>query len=258
MTEYVNAREYVTIKCVQNHVFTSLPTNIMSNATWCQVCSGCSSEQARMKFEQLIIKNLGKLHGSYRTAHDKILIECQFNHLWKANPHNIKRGRWCLVCNESALEREARLFLEQNNIPYEREYKISGVPRKRYDFYFTYNNHRILLELDGQQHFEYNQFFHRSTEKYQFKQNIDRLKTQAAINFGYYLIRIDYTQLHNIKQHLVYALTRCGQLYFSSYIMYTYLSQLIPNNIIIEHSKFLAIKLGFIIKTPNFTLEIIG
>ena len=68
-------------------------------------------------------------------------------------------GAGCPKCNESRLEREVRILLENNNIPYEYEsgYKtFQWLGKMSLDFYLPQYN--LAIECQGIQHFEYNSF----------------------------------------------------------------------------------------------------
>ena len=84
--------------------------------------------------------------------------------------------------------------------------QISLLPLKRYDFSFALQNKIYLLEFDGQQS--------------------DVLKTYTAMQSGYYIIRIDYTQINSIEYHIRNALATLGNgysLYTSNTSMYKYI-----------------------------------
>ncbi len=189
----------------------------------------------------------GKILEDYQGAHTKILFECEKGHQWRATPGKVKTaGRWCPFCNESHLEREARLFLEENRIVYEREYCIEQLPNKRYDFFFRYEDRLFLLELDGRQHFDFNPYFYDNQEEFILRQNLDRLKTLTAIEAGYNLIRIDDTNGDQVKYHLSRSLLSNNPIYLSSQERYAYLDTNIPAEFILSHSTFLAWKKGLI------------
>lgn len=220
---YQGSQVKILIECKNGHQWKVVPSSIIQGY-WCAKCSGTDTHDAKISFEEIVKERRGLIIEPYQNAKTEILIQCESAHQWKARPDNIKQGTWCPICKGSFLEREAKLFLEQLEITYEREYKILQLPRKRYDFYFKYNNNKILLELDGKQHFEYVSYFHKTVESFQYHQNIDQLKTHTALKFGYKLIRIDYTQSNGIQEHILKGLATECQLYLSSPLMYEYLS----------------------------------
>lgn len=86
--------------------------------------------------------------------------------------------------------------------------------------------------------------FHGTIDEFHLKQNYDRLKTRVAIDFGYKLIRIDYTQIGNIKDHLLRALNDLNTIYLSTPMKYLFLYENIPSDLVLLHSPQLASKHG--------------
>jgi hypothetical protein len=107
------------------------------------------------------------------------------------------------------------------------EFILSSLPRKRFDLSFVYNDIDYLLEFDGQQHFEYIEFFHRNgEEEFKQKQQVDILKTQHALTNGYRLIRIDHTQVDRVAEHIQRAFEHTSEthpVYFSNSALYQYI-----------------------------------
>src|SRR5579875_3320990 len=111
-------------------------------------------------------------------------------------------------------------------IKFQREYVITELPHRRYDFYFTVGKYKYLLEYDGEQHFKHVNFFHKTIDEFLKYQQIDREKTFTAIKNKYKVIRIDYTQINDIellKYHIKSALRKKYKLYLSNKRMYDYL-----------------------------------
>jgi len=125
-------------------------------------------------------------------------------------------------------------YLSSNNITYEYQFRFSNYKVRFYDFKFTHENHKYILEYDGIQHFNKSKLYHKTFYTFLKQQKRDRKKMIKAIQNGYHIIRIDYTQESNIKEHIDKALTLKQKIYYSTEIMYEYLSEYfrdIPNNI---------------------------
>lgn len=112
--------------------------------------------------------------------------------------------------------------------------------------------------MDGGQHFQFDTHFHESIKYLNYKQNIDRLKTHSAFGFGYRLIRIDYTQINDIGQHIINSVQMYGKLYLSNPQMYIYLTAIIPAEIIAEHCSQLIINTNLTLRCGETILEIIA
>lgn len=248
---YKSSRFKVTIECQYGHLFKQWPRDLLNNN---QLCKKCCYE---MNLKDIILLRKGKLLSLYEKNDIKVDIQCEYEHFWQTTPKTIRNGSWCPICKESHLERSTRLFFESINMHCMREITIEQLSKKKFDFYFQVNDQHYLLELDGCQHFQYEQYYHKSIEFF-YKQNIDRLKTLAAVEFGYRLIRIDYTQINNIGQHIINAIQENYQYYVSNTEMYLYLSTPIPPEIIIKHCPELAFKYNLIPRCGDAILEIVG
>jgi hypothetical protein len=88
---------------------------------------------------------------------------------------------------------------------------------------FVYNNQGHIIEFDGIQHFQEIDLFTRK-ESFDYRRLLDKIKTFIAMTSGVKLIRIDYTQLHNIQFHIETALKSPDQFYLSTPSMYTWLT----------------------------------
>lgn len=222
LSQYIDTSTKVLIECDKGHQWEMIPRGVRCGR-WCLMCY-YNIDQVIKDLKNIVEHRKGKIITSYTNDYTKMIFECEYGHQWSAVPSNIKHGSWCSICNESHLEREARLFLEQININYEREYEIIQLPKKKYDFYFQYKGINFLLELDGLQHFEYAPYFHKIVENFKYGQDIDRIKTNIAIKMNYKVIRIDYTQINSIKFHILKALSLNKTLYLSTPNMYEYLN----------------------------------
>lgn len=129
----------------------------------------------------------------------------------------------CPGCNATTGERACMKALNSFNIKFEREIGINSLLNRLYDFRFVHDKIKWLLEYDGGQHFKYVPFFHDDNiETFYEHQNIDIIKTKSAIEEGYYVIRIDYTQINNIQSHIEQALRLKQSLYLSTPELYAH------------------------------------
>lgn len=187
---------------------------------------------------QLAISKGGLLLSTKYNKFKKLKWQCNEGHIFWLTGYKVKRrGKWCLQCGASIGEREIRSFLRSNNISFIPQFILPMLPSRKYDFYFEYNTKKYLVEFDGEQHFYYVRKYHKSKEKFYKCQIIDRIKTYAAWNSGYNLIRIDYTQIEFITQHIIAAINLNSLVYLSNPIMYKYISDY---NIVPEHLKLYA------------------
>lgn len=114
--------------------------------------------------------------------------------------------------------------LTSMRIKFIKEYSPSWIYPKRYDFYFTYDGRKIILEADGAQHFEFTPIFHSNKYDFYSGQQSDIEKTKIALNDGYEVIRIHHShyRFSDIKEHILKGLDGYG-LYVSNPSAYKYL-----------------------------------
>ena len=100
------------------------------------------------------------------------------------------------------------------------------MPRKRYDFSFVYNNRNYIIEFDGIQHFEMSPYFYSSDEIFERRRIVDVNKTVAALNQGFFFIRISYNDeddINDIIDEIINDPNPSCRLVFSDNTMYEWL-----------------------------------
>lgn len=105
------------------------------------------------------------------------------------------------------------------------QYRISALPRYRYDYYFKQGDRHYILEFDGRQHFQFTPWFHRSEKIFKSKQTRDFLKTVVAVVNGYYIIRVSHDDLWRLEDILIEAQESKKRYYFSNPLHYQYLTK---------------------------------
>jgi len=203
---YVNDATKILFKCKLGHEFYCKPNHIKANH-WCRKCAGNDKELAAQKLQSIVSKNSGLLLTPYTRNHEKVLIQCQYGHRWMPKASDVIRNHWCIVCNQSRGEREITYTLQQLGVEFTPQYTHYLIPKAKYDFYFKYQDMHFLLEYDGIQHFQFKDYFYSSESELEHRHNIDRNKSIMAITTGFKLIRIDYTQIEYIMQHIIWNRT---------------------------------------------------
>ncbi len=165
------------------------------------------------------------MQGHIENNKSKVPIVCKTcRHTWSPSIGNhINSRSGCPICNLSYGERECQRILEECGLEYQREVILPELPKKRFDFAFCHEDHLYFLEFDGIQHFEDIEFFAKKIPL-QERQDIDLLKTKVVLERGATLIRIDYTEIDNIYEHICKAIEEGNNLYFSTPEMYTYIT----------------------------------
>lgn len=94
------------------------------------------------------------------------------------------------------------LLLKKAHINFEREKTFIDLRKNKYrfDFYIDYKGQKILLEYDGEEHFYYIKYFHKSPKNFKSAKERDRIKNAFALAHNIPLYRIPYFELKNIQK----------------------------------------------------------
>lgn len=111
-------------------------------------------------------------------------------------------GQCCESCyrKESIGERKIRQYLDRNNIKYEQEKYFKGCVDERplrFDFYLSDKN--IVIEFDGEQHFNDTHYFVYDISKNKLH---DDIKNKYCKDNGIKIIRIPYWNINSIENIL--------------------------------------------------------
>ena len=146
------------------------------------------------RFGSLLVveRDYSKSQNGHRYACWKCLCDC--GEVIIVTSDNLKRQRSC-GCVKSQGEQEIAQILQNNNISYTKEKTFSDLNRLRYDFYLPEYNR--LIEFDGKQHYEANDFFG-GQEAFLSQQERDQIKNEYAKQHNVELVRIPYTKRGSI------------------------------------------------------------
>lgn len=216
----VGSRKKVWWKCDKDidHEWKSNTLNRILGDNNCPCCSGrqtCSKNCFAVTFPNLlklwhptkngILTPFEVTSGSSKEVY--WICDTNNEHHWKAKVKHIKNGSGCPICKNSKGERVIENFLKKESIIYEYQKKFKKCRYKNelpFDFYLS--NHNILIEYDGKQHFEVNEFFGGEIGFKELKIR-DSIKTKFAKENSISLLRIPHTEFENIEKIIVNFLT---------------------------------------------------
>ena len=179
------------------------------------LCSGKTCLNDRQYYDRCI---KGKHKDWYKCFHDGSVIKPTWDEWTTAlalgKGHITKLTLKCTTCTYStntsisdlqrgqgiaclcAMKKGAQAvstFLETfTDLHWDKETRLYKNPKSGYycPFDFTNAEHKIIVEADGQQHFQFIPFFHRSQSEFKRRVLIDREKERWAVNNGWLLIRV--------------------------------------------------------------------
>lgn len=191
--------------------------NIINNGHVCEYCGHERGARTRLVDEELFIQKCKELSLEYvgRTIinnNSHVLFIC---------PRHVEKGiqciswtnfkkctKGCIHCNSSSGENKIRKELNNSGIVFEEQVTMDGCISKRslrFDFFIPDLN--LVIEYDGQQHFEPVDFSGRGCEKalevYNDTIMRDKIKNNYCKTHGIRLIRIPFTEYENIHNILI-------------------------------------------------------
>jgi very-short-patch-repair endonuclease len=205
LVKYNNAHEKIDIICPKHGIFRQKAQNHMKGQG-CPHCAGkiVSTEDFIQKSKEIHGDKYDYLLVEYKRNRDEVKIICPKHGIFtqKANSHT--SGYGCPICNESKGERRIRLFLQSNNISFERQKTFSNLKNevgRRYFYDFFIPKWNTLIEYDGEQHFMEVEHWG-GKQGFENRKERDKIKNEYAKRNNISLLRIPYWDLSNIEKTL--------------------------------------------------------
>lgn len=121
----------------------------------------------------------------------KIMFVCEKGHKFESIPWNVTIGKWCPMCPRKSEESLYRLLSSlpycDVQIEYMRNWCRNPKTGKFYRFDFCMEGDKIIVELDGNQHFKHIPFFKNNIEERMLD---DVYKQRCAVSQGFSVFRI--------------------------------------------------------------------
>lgn len=209
--EYINNKTEVCIICPEHGEFWQRPDGHLHGA----ICWLCGINKRAInkinKHKKKYIDEVSKIHvnsdGTPKYDYSKfIYIGCNVKgciicpdhgEFWQLPSSHKDSMHGCPVCSESHGERETAKWLFDHKVEFSRQYQYddligsSGWRKLSFDFYLP--KHNILIEYDGQQHYEWINGMMSKQEFLNITEH-DRRKTEYCDKHGIHLIRIRYDE----------------------------------------------------------------
>lgn len=212
LVEYVHWTKKVKIICKKHGIFEQSPNSHISNE---QGCPECRLNKLKNRLSNLrlssneFIQKANFVHGDkydyslveYKTTIKKIKIICPKHGIFEQTPNSHLSGQGCPKCMSSKGETKVELFLERNNINYERQKIFKRCKNKRclpFDFFLP--DYNLCIEYNGIQH--YIEAEHWSNDKLEQTMKHDLIKKEYCEKNNIKLLIIKYTDYRNVDKIL--------------------------------------------------------
>jgi very-short-patch-repair endonuclease len=215
-------------KC--NHEFESALNHIISMNSWCPYCPSspkllCKND-CKVCYDKSFAssdksiywsnKNILKPRDVFKNCNKKFIFLCCNNHEFESTLNNITNlNRWCISC----INKTETILFEWLNSLYnvKKQAKFDWCKNiKPLPFDFLLEEFKLIIELDGRQHFEQV----RKWTSHIVTQKRDKIKMESAIKNGYSIIRLKQEDVWNNKINWKSILQEKIKLYNISNIIY--------------------------------------
>ena len=177
-------------------------------------CPKCNDSTFDYSFVKQYIEKEGYklLTNNYINVFQKLTLECPKGHKFEITFHNFKNGgRRCPRCKFSKGEKEIAEILNKENIKYESQKTFEYCKDKKalpFDFYLP--NYNLIIEYDGEQHFDIKHSF--DGEK-SFWETIlhDAIKNSYCEDNNINILRIPFWEFDNIERLIKEKLIILGE-----------------------------------------------
>jgi very-short-patch-repair endonuclease len=198
---YIKMNEKVIITCKEHGDFKQTPSNHITHKQGCQICANNYLSNTAEFIEKSIIINGNKYDYSkvnYINNHTKVLIICKEHGNFEQQPDSHLRGCGCPYCinkTEFILYEYIQLLNYIITKQFKKDWCKNNNTNKYLPFDFCIEECKIIIELDGRQHFE--QVMNWKTPEEQLDN--DKYKQKCANENGYSIIRLLQEDVFNDK-----------------------------------------------------------
>lgn len=214
-TIFKNSHKLYDFNCNNcKHIFRISLLSVNINNSWCSYCANkklCKDNNCKICFEKSFVSHHKSKYWSnknnmnprevFKNSHKKYLFECDKKHLFKIQlDHITNLNNWCNKCNETKGENNITNYLVKYNIKHISQKKFKKLKYKRllrYDFYLI--DYNLLIEYDGEQHFNNNTRNKHFNKTYKIRRFKDILKNKYCLEHKINLLRISFKEYFYIE-----------------------------------------------------------
>lgn len=159
--EWTRAKDQYHFKCgnPEHPIFVTTADALYSGEHWCPYCSGRAGD-FQSELATLCKEKDGELLSEYNGAGNYVTVRCnKHNYIWDILSNNIKKGRWCPICNMGFNEKVVWDYLKNMQCNFDIQYEFDDLigennEKLRYDFGILNKNDELiyLVEVDDEEH----------------------------------------------------------------------------------------------------------
>ena len=210
---FKNCNDKFWFNCDCGHDFETQLNSINHNQ-WCPYCSNppkklCINNDCVLCFNKSFASHKKSKYWSeknkltprevFKNNHDKFWFNCEHKHIFEISTNNINKNQWCSICKNKTekLIFEFLISLYTSTIhQYKPDWCKNSETNRHLPFDFFITELKIIIELDGRQHFEYIIRFQNNVDD---NQDRDVYKSLLALQNGISVIRISQVDVWENK-----------------------------------------------------------
>lgn len=169
-------------------------------------CPSCFKVWNKFNFEdgkELLLKKAGSDYEllQFTGTKEKSLVRHKCGFCYSVRIEDFEKTKGCPKCYKkySSLEQKVAEFLDRNNYKYERQKRFNDLKRFSFDFEVQVHDTKILLEVQGQQHYQEIEAF----DSFSKQQKRDEIKREYCLVHNIPLIEIPYWEINNLNEFLL-------------------------------------------------------
>lgn len=157
--KWTTAKDNYKIMCDKGHIFITTADCINSKNQWCPYCYGRRGD-FESYIREIIESKDGILLSQYINQNTHVKVKCnKHNYIWDIMPLNLKKGRWCPICNLPYSEKVVYDYLINNNYKIQIQYTFNNLKSEKdellkFDFALLDEDSNLLglIEVDDNEH----------------------------------------------------------------------------------------------------------
>lgn len=191
-----NSRYFIKYRCKNGHIVINERNEIESS------CKDCRVLEYSDKIKRLIESKGGIFQETFMDENNirRVRFKCDAGHHCETTCNKIQLGHGCKYCKNSVYEETCRAIFEfLYKKPFYTKYPewlINTKTGKRLELDGYEPKLKLAFEYNGSQHYEFNKYFHKNKEKFEYRLFKDKLKENLCKEHGITLISIPSTVSH--------------------------------------------------------------
>jgi hypothetical protein len=197
--KWVKSKHKYKFKCNnESHpIFEATHDSVTGNKqAWCPYCAGRLGD-FQTEIEEIVKSKDGMLLSEYKMAYEYVAVKCnKHDYVWEITPANLRKGRWCYICDMPYSEKVAYDLLIENGYTVTPQYGFEDLlgtngQKLRFDFAVSKGSLFALVEIDDNEHrYTFSDTSVRGKQRIEAQQR-DIVKDEYCKNKSINLIRVD-------------------------------------------------------------------